>query len=141
MRWHTGVVTTRESENTPCLSALDAQIICCIHFSAFTLFPHTFRVMFRFVLCMLLCLVSVHKRINYNILISFGSLVSFWSLWSVLFWKDIYIYLEISLQKIQFCENHPSMFWFTLLDIVNNDQIYVISKINGICLISWQVCD
>ncbi len=43
-------LSTHESENTPCLSTLDAQIIYCIHaqthFSTFTLFPHTFRIMF-----------------------------------------------------------------------------------------------
>ncbi len=49
--------------------------------------------------------------------------------------KDIYIYLEISLQKIQFCENRPSKFWFTLLDIVNNNTIKLLSKMYGLCLI------
>ncbi len=49
------------------------------------------------------------------------------------FFKDVNIYLEISLQKIQFCENHPSISWFTLMDIVHNDKINVLSKINGIC--------
>ncbi len=52
-----------ESENKQCLSSLDSQIKCCIHAQTHfsTLFPHTFRIMFRFVLC----LVSVHKCINY----------------------------------------------------------------------------
>ncbi len=39
--------------------------------------------------------------------------------------ENIKIYLQISLQKIQFCENHPSILWFTLLDIVNNDKINI----------------
>jgi len=39
------------------MSALDVLIAHCIyaHFSTFTLFSHTFRIMFGFVLCMLLC--------------------------------------------------------------------------------------
>ncbi len=46
----------------------------------------------------------------YELLISFGSLVSFWSLPSVLFLNDIKIYLEISLQK-KACRNKLTVLW------------------------------
>ncbi len=39
-------------------------------------------------------------------------------------------------EKIQFCKNHNSIWWFTLLDIGNNSKMDVLNKINGVCLIA-----
>jgi len=33
------------------------------------------------------------------------------------------IYLEKRFEKIQICENHSSIWWFTLLDIANDDKM------------------
>ncbi len=69
-----------------CLSALDTQIMVYswqTHFSAFTLFPHTFRIMFWFVLFS----QCAQMYQLYDLLISFVSWVSFWGLSWIFPWN------------------------------------------------------
>ncbi len=91
MRYRTGVVSTRESD-TPCLSALDAQIM---EYSCTDTFQYIHIVSTHIQDNVLICLVYVSvfsqcaQMYQLYELISFGSLVSFWSLPSVLFFKKI----------------------------------------------------
>lgn len=112
------------------VSQLDLSTVGYTYYTLWIL-KSVFSIYLFLFLCALVC-INVSVKLTPCIIWSFGVLLESTS---VLFWKPSNN-IWIRMHKIQFCENHTSVFWFTLVDIANDIKMKVLNNINSVCLIS-----